>query len=392
MAPSVDQTFDPSPEIAKSPRFPPSGPRSVRASRLGFRPFALARLDQTFGRHYASRSRDAALPDRPLHLRRAAVGAPPTPRGSASPRRGRGSSGASGSPRSSSSATTPRSRSAGSSAARTWCSSSSSTTPSRRSARVSASAARPTSAGRGSGSRSPTSTRSSSACAGLGRRSRSSEPRSVDGLRRVAFADPHVGCVVEVFEEGAATPGGIRPRFYDLVPAVVYVTLSVADLDEARRFYVDALGLEEEPETVLHHPRGRGRLGTRRGAARLVRRARRRRLPRGRAVRGTGTAPAAGRPPALRPGLHERRGRYSRRSRARRRPTSASSPAATPPTPLRRASPAARTSTTASAPRPSCSSRRASSTPASASRPSPRSAASRAGRSRPSAPPTVPSE
>ena len=81
-----------------------------------------------------------------------------------------------------------------------------------------------------------------------------SEPRAVDGLRRLAFTDPHVGCVVEVFEEGTATPGGIRPRFYDLVPAVVYVTLSVADLDEARRFYVDALGLEEEPDTVLHEP------------------------------------------------------------------------------------------------------------------------------------------
>jgi catechol 2,3-dioxygenase-like lactoylglutathione lyase family enzyme len=81
-----------------------------------------------------------------------------------------------------------------------------------------------------------------------------SEPRAVAGLRRLAFTDPHVGCVVEVFEEGLATPGGIRPRFYDLVPAVVYVTLSVADLAEARRFYVDALGLEEEPDTVLHEP------------------------------------------------------------------------------------------------------------------------------------------
>jgi catechol 2,3-dioxygenase-like lactoylglutathione lyase family enzyme len=80
------------------------------------------------------------------------------------------------------------------------------------------------------------------------------EPREVDGLRRAAFVEPYVGCVVEVLEEGAATPGGIRPRFYDLVPAIVYVALSVTDLDAARRFYVDVLGLVEEPDTVLHRP------------------------------------------------------------------------------------------------------------------------------------------
>lgn len=78
--------------------------------------------------------------------------------------------------------------------------------------------------------------------------------REVDGLRRAAFLDPYVACVVELFEEGAATPGGIRPRFYDLVPAVVYVALSVDDLDGARRFYLDALGLEEDPGAVLHTP------------------------------------------------------------------------------------------------------------------------------------------
>lgn len=79
-------------------------------------------------------------------------------------------------------------------------------------------------------------------------------PLLVNGLRRAAFVDPYVGCVVELFEEGATTPGGIRPRFYDLVPAVVYAALSVSDLDAARRFYVDGLGLEEEPDTILHAP------------------------------------------------------------------------------------------------------------------------------------------
>ncbi len=79
-------------------------------------------------------------------------------------------------------------------------------------------------------------------------------PVEVDGARRVAFVDPYVGCVVEVLEETAAIPGGIRPRHYDLAPALVYATVSVADLDDARHFYVDSVGLVEEPETVLHPP------------------------------------------------------------------------------------------------------------------------------------------
>ena len=81
-----------------------------------------------------------------------------------------------------------------------------------------------------------------------------SEPIVHDGLRRAAFRDPYTGALVEVLEEGSATPGGIRPRFYDLVPAVVYATVNVPDLAEARRFFVDTLGLEEEPGTVLHPP------------------------------------------------------------------------------------------------------------------------------------------
>ncbi len=75
-------------------------------------------------------------------------------------------------------------------------------------------------------------------------------PVVTDGLRRVCFRDPWVGCVVEVMEEGAATPGGIRPRFYDLVPALVYATLSVPDLGLARGFFCATLGLVEEPGTV----------------------------------------------------------------------------------------------------------------------------------------------
>ena len=73
-----------------------------------------------------------------------------------------------------------------------------------------------------------------------------------EGLRRACFRDPYTGVLVEVLEEGAATPGGVRPRFYDLVPALVYAAISVPDLTEARRFFVETLGLAEEPQTVLH--------------------------------------------------------------------------------------------------------------------------------------------
>lgn len=80
------------------------------------------------------------------------------------------------------------------------------------------------------------------------------DPIVTDGLRRVCFRDPHAGVVVELLEEGAATPGGIRPRFYDLAPALVYVALSVRDLEASRRFFCDTLGLAEEPELALHRP------------------------------------------------------------------------------------------------------------------------------------------
>src|SRR5207245_8778920 len=80
------------------------------------------------------------------------------------------------------------------------------------------------------------------------------EPAERHGLRRVCFRDPGFGTIVEIMEEGAALPGGVRPRFYDLVPAVVYAAVSVADLDRARRFFVETLGLAEESADVLHGP------------------------------------------------------------------------------------------------------------------------------------------
>lgn len=80
------------------------------------------------------------------------------------------------------------------------------------------------------------------------------EPMTQEGLRRVAFHDPELGVIVELMEEGAQMPGGVRPRFYDLAPALVSITVSVADLDRARAFFVDTVGLAPEPEVVLHDP------------------------------------------------------------------------------------------------------------------------------------------
>jgi catechol 2,3-dioxygenase-like lactoylglutathione lyase family enzyme len=73
-----------------------------------------------------------------------------------------------------------------------------------------------------------------------------------DGLRRIAFRDPFVGVVVELFEDGPSIPGGIRRAAFELEPAVVYATSSVADLDSAREFYQNVLGLQIEPRDLLH--------------------------------------------------------------------------------------------------------------------------------------------
>ncbi len=76
------------------------------------------------------------------------------------------------------------------------------------------------------------------------------EPGMFDGLRRVCFRDPGTNIVVELLEDGTGVPGGVRPRFYDLAPAVVYATLSVPDLEAAREFYLGTLGLLEDGVTL----------------------------------------------------------------------------------------------------------------------------------------------
>ena len=78
-------------------------------------------------------------------------------------------------------------------------------------------------------------------------------PAVVDGLRRVCFPDPD-GVIVELFEDGPATPGGVRPTHWAFRPAVVYAAVSVVDLEAARAFHVGTLGLVAEPPDKLHTP------------------------------------------------------------------------------------------------------------------------------------------
>ena len=68
-------------------------------------------------------------------------------------------------------------------------------------------------------------------------------PVTVNGLRRVCFRDPTVGIPVEIMEEGPGLPGA-RDRYHDLAPAVVYVAVSVTDLDAAVSFFSGTVGLE----------------------------------------------------------------------------------------------------------------------------------------------------
>ncbi len=75
-------------------------------------------------------------------------------------------------------------------------------------------------------------------------------PAVVGGLRRVCFRDPTVGIPVEIMEEGAGLPGE-RDHYHDLDPAVVYVALSVTDLDEAVAYFSGTVGLQKA-EVELH--------------------------------------------------------------------------------------------------------------------------------------------
>ena len=68
-------------------------------------------------------------------------------------------------------------------------------------------------------------------------------PTVVNNLRRVCFRDPTVGVPVEIMEDGPGLPG-LRDQYHDLAPAIAYVAVSVADLNEAVEFFGGTVGLE----------------------------------------------------------------------------------------------------------------------------------------------------
>jgi catechol 2,3-dioxygenase-like lactoylglutathione lyase family enzyme len=78
-------------------------------------------------------------------------------------------------------------------------------------------------------------------------------PLGPPGARRACVRDPD-GVLVELMEEDPREdPPRARPR--PLVPATARsVTLSVADLERARRFFVEGLGLREAAGVRLHGP------------------------------------------------------------------------------------------------------------------------------------------
>ena len=72
------------------------------------------------------------------------------------------------------------------------------------------------------------------------------------GGRRAAIRDPYVGVVIEIVEEVATMPGGIRVGHFDADPAIIYVAMSVSDLDASRDFYANQLCFDILPLDVLH--------------------------------------------------------------------------------------------------------------------------------------------
>jgi catechol 2,3-dioxygenase-like lactoylglutathione lyase family enzyme/uncharacterized protein YndB with AHSA1/START domain len=80
-----------------------------------------------------------------------------------------------------------------------------------------------------------------------------SDPVGARGARRVCVRDPD-GVLLELMEDDPRS-GQQRPRPYVDVPVVTrFVTLSVPDLDQARRTWIEVLGLSEVTDMRLHGP------------------------------------------------------------------------------------------------------------------------------------------
>lgn len=73
---------------------------------------------------------------------------------------------------------------------------------------------------------------------------------SVEGLRRCAFRDPHIGVIVEVMEDGEALRRLVGRK---AAPALVYASASVSGLEAAKTFYTGVLQLALT-EVELHPP------------------------------------------------------------------------------------------------------------------------------------------
>lgn len=74
------------------------------------------------------------------------------------------------------------------------------------------------------------------------------DPVEIGGRRRFAFRDPYIGLVHEVIEDGE---GEAR------LPAIANMAVTVSDLESARKFWIDDLGLPEDPDFVAGEARER---------------------------------------------------------------------------------------------------------------------------------------
>jgi catechol 2,3-dioxygenase-like lactoylglutathione lyase family enzyme len=72
---------------------------------------------------------------------------------------------------------------------------------------------------------------------------------TVDGGRRAAFRDPHIGVIAEIMED---TPALAELHGAAGTPSIVYAAASVSDLKAAQTYYRDVLGLELSPTEQLN--------------------------------------------------------------------------------------------------------------------------------------------
>lgn len=77
------------------------------------------------------------------------------------------------------------------------------------------------------------------------------DPVEIGGQRRFAFRDPYVGSVIEVIENADRSAAG-DPR-----PALANVAVSVSDLNAARKFWIEDLGLPEDADFTVDQERQR---------------------------------------------------------------------------------------------------------------------------------------